>query len=197
MEDFHESYANEFFVREKNGISEDHYIRSLKGRFYDFVHIIWVMFNIYMLNIKNNQHYNLIITKWKLLIFSLIHLCLIKSVNRKNPVTVVSNMHFGYSFIILLLRDGFWLKSLNFEYPNSRKNTFQTSIKSTDGDARTCASIISNFCLVFHSDKRFVLSFARKLSWGFKNTDSYIYVSKLYGPFNMVKPFVVNTHIQM
>ena len=33
MEDFHESYANEFFVREKNGISEDHYIRSLKGRF--------------------------------------------------------------------------------------------------------------------------------------------------------------------
>ena len=38
MEDFHESYANEFFVREKNGISEDHYIRSLKGRFRDFTH---------------------------------------------------------------------------------------------------------------------------------------------------------------
>ena len=31
MENYHESYANEFFVREKNGISEDHYIRSLKG----------------------------------------------------------------------------------------------------------------------------------------------------------------------
>ena len=43
MEDFHESYANEFFVREKNGISEDHYIRSLKGRFCDFAHIRWVV----------------------------------------------------------------------------------------------------------------------------------------------------------
>ena len=67
----------------------------------------------------------------------------------------------------------------------SKKNTFQTSIKSTDGDARTCASIISNFCLVFHSDKRFVLSFARKLSSGFNNTDLYFYIPKLYCPYNM------------
>ena len=60
-------------------------------------------------------------------------------------------------------------------------NTDQTSIKSTDGDARTCASIISNFCLVFYPDKRFVLSFARKLSQGFNNFGSYINEAKLYG----------------
>ena len=60
MEDFHESYANEFFVREKNGISEDHYIRSLKGRFRDFTHNQFNVFDIryvtYRLSYNKNDN---------------------------------------------------------------------------------------------------------------------------------------------
>ena len=141
--------------------------------------------------------YSLFITKWKLPIFLWIHHWLIKSVNRKSLVTVVSHMHFGYYFITSLLRHGFrMIEFQSFIY----LNTDQTSLKSTDGDARTCASIISNFCLVFYPDKRFVLSFARKLSQGFNNCGSYIIEAKLYHIWYityMEKPMIVNTRIQM
>ena len=142
--------------------------------------------------------YSLFITKWKLPIFLWIHHWLIKSVNRKSLVTVVSHMHFGYFFITSLLRHGFrMIEFQSFIY----LNTDQTSIKSTDGDARTCASIISNFCLVFYPDKRFVLSFARKLSQGFKITvhillkQSYI-IYHLYGEIHDSKYPYTNVNSQ-
>ena len=37
IEDYHESYAHEYFVLEKNGISDDHYLRSLKAGFFHFL----------------------------------------------------------------------------------------------------------------------------------------------------------------
>ena len=42
IEDYHESYADEYFVLEKDGISDDHYIRSLKVGFH---HMVFFHFN--------------------------------------------------------------------------------------------------------------------------------------------------------
>ena len=47
IEDYHESYAHEYFVLEKNGISDDHYIRSLKV---GFNHMIFHHKNLYHLD---------------------------------------------------------------------------------------------------------------------------------------------------